>query len=140
IVAAVWSIMLSLVLLVGMLLDGWLTGLPGGSNEVIVNGVITYWITALLALLVGTPVAFFASYGRGYLPPIGFIIITMMVGQFCVAVGAGAYFPWAIPGLYSMAANAGGQPVGVISYVLLALASIVGAILAYAWWRYADQH
>lgn len=139
-VVAVWSIMLSLILLIGMLLVGWLTGLPGGSNEVIMNGIVTYWITALLALLVSTPVAFFASYGRGYLPPLGFIIITMLVGQFCVAVGAGAYFPWAIPGVYSVAASAGGQPLGAISYILLVLTSIIGAILTYAWWRYADQH
>lgn len=68
IVAAVWSILLSLILLIGALLAGWLAGLPGFSNEVILNGAAIFGITALLALIISPPVAFFASYGRGYLP------------------------------------------------------------------------
>jgi ABC-2 type transport system permease protein len=139
VVAAVWCIVLSVILLAASLLVGWLTGLQGGSNELILNGSVTYGITALLALLLSTPIAFLASYGRGYLPPIGFIIITMLLGQFALALGLAAYFPWAVPGLYSMT-GAGGEPLGMASYVILALTSIIGVILAYAWWRYADQH
>ena len=49
-------------------------------------------VTSLLTMLLCTPVAFFASYGRGYLPPVGFAIVTL---------GLGPYFPWGIP-LYTL--------------------------------------
>lgn len=70
----------------------------------------------------------------------GFIIITLLLGQFALALGVASYWPWAVPGLYSMAASGGGQPPGAISYALLVLTGIAGVILTYAWWRYADQH
>jgi len=140
IVVAVWSTLLSFVLLITALLAGLLAGLPGGSYSVVINGAATFGMTALLALIVSPPVAFFASYGRGYLPPMGYIIITILLGQFSIALGVAQYFPWAVPGLYSMAASGDGQQPGSISYVLLVLVGIAGIILTYAWWRYADQH
>jgi len=140
IVVAVWGILLSLLLLAASLLIGWLIGLTGGSNEILTHGVYAFTITALLTLLLTTPVAFFASYGRGYLPPMGFVILTLVLGQFVVAVGLGPYFPWDIPGLYSVAASAGGSLPGAISYLILALTCIIGLLATYAWWRYADQH
>ena len=135
IVAALWSVLLSLVLLIGTLAVGALIGLSGGSAEIIEHGVYVYGVTALLTILISTPVAFFASYGRGYLPPMGFVILTLILGQFMVALGIGQYFPWAIPGLFSV----GGEPVAVAGYVLLLFTSLAGLALTFAWWRYADQ-
>jgi ABC-type transport system involved in multi-copper enzyme maturation permease subunit len=140
IVVVVWGVLLSLILLAAALVTGSLIGLNGGSNEIIINGVYAYTITALLALLLTTPVAFFASYGRGYLPPMGFVILTMVIGQFSVALGLGPYFPWAIPGSYSVAASASGPQLGAISYIILALTCLIGLVATFAWWRYADQH
>ena len=83
--------------------------------------------------------AFFASYGRGYLPPMGFIILTLIMGQFIVALSWGQYFPWAVPGLYGVAAVLVALR-GAVSYVILVLTSLVGLAVTFAWWRYADQH
>jgi|SRR5271157_1267256 len=140
IVIAVWGVLLSLILLAAALVIGGLIGLSGGSYEIILNGVYAFVVTALLTLLLTTPVAFFASYGRGYLPPMGFVILTLLMGQFSVAVGIEPYFPWAIPGSYSVAASTGGPQLGAISYIILVLTCLVGLAATFAWWRYADQH
>ncbi len=140
IVVAVWGILLSVILLAAALLIGWLIGLTGGSNEIILNGIYAFVVTAFLALLLTTPVAFFASYGRGYLPPMGFVILTLLMGQFSVAVGLAPYFPWAIPGSYSVAASTGGASLGAISYMILVLTCLIGLAATFIWWRYADQH
>jgi ABC-2 type transport system permease protein len=139
-VASAWSILLAGILLIASLVIGSLVGLSGGTSGIMLHGAIIYGITALMALFVTTPVAFFASYGRGYLPPMGFVIITLLIGQFIAPVGLGPYFPWAVPGLYSVATMAGGPQQGAISYILLAMTGIIGISMALAWWRYADQH
>jgi ABC-2 type transport system permease protein len=140
IVVAIWGILLSFILLAISLLVGQLIGLAGGSNAIVLHGAYNYTVTALLVLLVSTPVAFFASYGRGYLAPMGFVILTLVVGQFSGAVGLGPYFPWAIPGIYSVAISTGGLQPGAISYIILALTCLIGLAATFAWWRYADQH
>ena len=140
IVMAVWGMLLSLILLTAALVIGWLVGLTGGSNDIIINGVYAFIITALMTLLLTSPVAFFASYGRGYLPPMGFVILTLLMGQFSVAVGLEPYVPWAIPGSYSVAVITGGAQLGAISYIILVLTCLIGLATTLAWWRYADQH
>lgn len=139
-VAAVWSALLALILLAAALAIGWLIGLTGWSDGIACNGVYAYAAAAFLAILLCTPVAFFASYGRGYLPPIGFIVITLVLGQFIVALNVGQYFPWAVPWLYGVAASTGGPAPGAISYAILALTCLIGLAATFAWWRYADQH
>jgi ABC-type transport system involved in multi-copper enzyme maturation permease subunit len=140
IVIAIWSILLAFILLAFSLVVGGTIGLTGWTNELGLQGVYAFAITTLLTLLLCTPVAFFASYGRGYLPPIGFVIFTLIVGQFSMALSLAQYFPWVIPGLYGVAAATGGPQPGAVSYIILALTSLVGLLATFAWWRYADQH
>jgi len=139
-VIVIWSSLLAFILLVFALLAGGMVGLSGWSEGIALHGVYAYAVTAFLTILLCTPVAFFASYGRGYLLPIGFVVLTLMIGQFMMALGLAPYFPWAIPGLYSVAAGGGGQPPGAVSYIILVLASLIGLAATFAWWRYADQY
>ena len=138
-VIAIWSALLAFLLLVFSLVVGYMIGLSGWTGAIAIQNVYAYAVAAFLTILLCTPVAFFASYGRGYLPPIGFILLTLIMGQFIVALSIGQYFPWAVPGLYGVAASTGGTPPGAVSYVILVLTSIVGLALTFAWWRYADQ-
>lgn len=140
IAVVVWSVLLAFILLASALAIGGMIGLTGWTNEIGLQGVYVFAVTTLMTLLLCTPVAFFASYGRGYLPPMGFVILTVIVGQFIVALSWGQYFPWAIAGLYSIAAITGGSMPGVASYVILVLTSVIGLTGTLAWWRYADQH
>jgi ABC-2 type transport system permease protein len=139
-IAAIWCFLLSFILFAFGLVIGGMIHLSGWSNEIVFQNAHIFFIASFLTILLCTPVAFFASYGHGYLPPIGFVILTLILVQFVGLVSLGPYFPWAIPLLYATAA-AGDQSVqlGIISYVILFLASILGLIGTLAWWRFADQ-
>lgn len=97
-------------------------------------------VTSLLTILLCTRIAFFASYGRGYLPPIGFALLTLIIAQFTGLVGLGPYFPWRIPILYATSIGGESAQLGLISYTILFLTSILGLIGTLVWWRFADQY
>jgi ABC-2 type transport system permease protein len=86
-----------------------------------------------------TPVAFIASMGRGYLPPLGWAVLTIFFAQIIAATGWGDWFPWAVPALFSGAAGPRDQLIGVHSYILVVAAGIVGLAATFYWWRNADQ-
>jgi ABC-2 type transport system permease protein len=92
-----------------------------------------------MTLLLMTPVAFIASMGRGYLPPLGFAVLTIFLAQVIAATGWGDWFPWAVPALFSGAAGARAELMGVHSYILVILAGIAGLAATFYWWRTADQ-
>jgi ABC-2 type transport system permease protein len=140
IVTAIWCLLLTLVLFAFGLAAGWMIHLPGWSGELALQSFYTVIITSILTILLCPTVAFFASYGRGYLPPIGFVIVTFIIGQFINALGLGHYFPWIIPSLYSGAAGAEGSHLGIISYIILCFTSLAGLFGTLAWWRFADQN
>src|SRR5699024_12770878 len=84
-----------------VLLIGWLIGLPQLSQEMMFHGLYVFFVVTMLTVLISPPVAFLASYGNGYLVPLGFIIIAVVFSQIITASGYGEYFPWSITALYS---------------------------------------
>ncbi|HUV07130.1 MAG TPA: hypothetical protein VMX75_05335, partial [Spirochaetia bacterium] len=54
-----------------------------------------------LTLALMSPVAILASVGRGYLPPFGWVILTLFLSQLIAAMGWGSWFPWSVPALFS---------------------------------------
>lgn len=71
IVVAVWSAVLTMVILIVGLVMGAIIKLPGGSISVIFQGSARVGMTACLVIAAVMPFAFLASVGRGYLLPIG---------------------------------------------------------------------
>jgi ABC-2 type transport system permease protein len=139
-VVVIWCALLSFILFVCGLMIGGTINISGWSSEIVFHFACRFTVTALLTILLCTPVAFFASFGRGYLPPMGFVILTLIMAQFVGLVGLGPYFPWAIPLLYGTTAGTEAGQIGAISYIILYLISIVGLFGTIAWWRYADQY
>jgi ABC-2 type transport system permease protein len=133
-VIGAWSLVLTVLLLLVGLAVGAAIVLPQAALPVVVQGTLTVAVTALLSILLLTPVAFFASAGHGYLPPLAVIMLTMVLAQLVAYAGWGEYFPWAIPGLYSQ-----GQALGPASYVILVLTGLVGIAGTVLWWELADQ-
>ena len=126
--------------ILGLGLGIWMAiGLPGWSKQVALSGVTTFFVTAGLTIVLVTPVAFVASAGQGYLPPMGFVILTLALAQIVAVAGWGAYFPWTVAGLYSSIAGPQGEQVNTLSFVLVILTGIVGLLATFAWWQYADQ-
>ena len=138
IVVALWCALLSLLFFVFGLLIGGIINLSGWSGEIAMLAAYKFTVTSLLTILLCTPIAFFASYGRGYLPPMGFAISTLIAAQFIGILGLAPYFPWAIPVTFSTV-GADSSQIGAISITILLFTCIVGFLATFAWWRFADQ-
>ena len=136
IVVAVWSAMLTLVIFIAGLVMGAVIKLPGGSIRVILQGSALVLITACLVIAVVMPFALFASVGRGYLLPMGVAVLALMMANLVAIVGWGAYFPWAVPGLYAQ----GKSSLPPISFWIVFLTGLAGMFATYLWWKYADQN
>lgn len=134
-----WCAILSVVLLLVSLLIAHVANLTGFSREIVSESVMKYFITCGLTMLLCPPVAFFACYGRGIIAPLGFVIMTMIVAQFTAVTGFGAYFPWAVPGLFTTIGSAEGLELYPASYLILGLTSIAGLVATVEWWKRADH-
>jgi len=139
IVVAVWVMVTTMLIFgVGLLVAAWVN-LPGWTNQLGWNSFRDVMLTAGLNLLLMTPVTFFASAGRGYLPPFGWTILAIFFAQVIAATGWGDWFPWAVPALFSGMIGPRSEQLGLHSYILVFLASIFGLIATYYWWRNTDQ-
>src|SRR4030042_231991 len=138
-VMVIWSLILSLILFGLGLVCGLLAGIEKWSGDAALHAFIVFMITSVLTILISTPVAFFASWGKGYLLPIGYIILSMIITQFIVAgfPGLTPYFPWVIPAIYCGAGGPETAPPGIASYIILGITCILGLTGTAAWWRYA---
>jgi ABC-2 type transport system permease protein len=134
-VIALWSAALViLVLLLGFGI-GALIGLAQASPPLLLlQGALSIVIAAFLTIALVTPVAFFASAGHGYLAPLGFVFLTLLLAQVVAVAGWGEYFPWSIPALLAQ-----GEPLGLISYVIVAATCVAGIAATWLWWVLADQ-
>ena len=80
-----------------------------------------------------------ASAGRGYLPPLAFVVLVLALAQIVATIGWGRYFPWSVPALCSEMAEASAEYLNSGSYVIVALTSLAGLAATFVWWRMADQ-
>lgn len=134
VLVALWSAALTILLLFVSLGVGAAVGLAQETPQILLQGALTIALAAGLAIVLVTPIAFFASAGRGYLPPMGFVFLVLLLAQVIAAAGWGEYFPWSIPILYSQ----GGGP-GVVSYAIVLLTGLAGLAGTFVWWGWADQ-
>jgi ABC-2 type transport system permease protein len=140
---ALWILGLTLLVFVIGVAVGTVVGMPGWSIGLAWTSLRSLVITALLNFLLMPFVAFFASVGRGYIPPLGWAIATLGLAQVAGVMGRGDWFPWAVPGLYSlmfsMMYGQRTEPLGPHSYVVIALTFVTGLVSTVIWWRSADQ-
>lgn len=134
-----WCFALAVSNMLVALLIGATLGLPGWDVVDIGATVGVYLLTTLLTILVGIPVAFFAMSSGGYMSPLAFVVLTLVFAQVIAATGFGAYFPWAIPGLYSGAGGGFRSQLNWWSYGSVAVVSVVGYVAARRWFNVADQ-
>lgn len=141
IIILIWSLLLSLTIFVFGLLTGLAVNIAGWSVGTAYHYFIVFLEASFLTILISTPAASIASFSRGYLAPIGYVIATLIITNI-VALGTPSiapYFPWAIPGLISGLLGPNFPYPGIISYIILFSTSILGVISTLAWWRFADQ-
>ena len=135
----IWSsILVVVVYLLGLAL-GFAVDLPPAETSLFVEKTGVLFWTFILTMSLATPVAFFASYGHGYLPPMGFVIFAVIFAQIIAAAGWGEYFPWSVPALYSGMAGPDYASLGAVSFVIVIVTSVAGILATFVWWDVADQ-
>ncbi|MCC6412566.1 MAG: ABC transporter permease [Saprospiraceae bacterium] len=138
-VYALWSLLLAgSNLIIGLLL-GVMLGLEGSPFALKASDVSLYWETAVLTILADVPIAYFALRGKGYLAPLGFLALTLVLSQIVAAFGFGTYFPWSIPGIYSGSAGTGAAAVTWVSILILVVTALLGGLLSVDWLERTDQ-
>jgi ABC-2 type transport system permease protein len=138
-VTLVWALALTIwVFLLGLVV-GSLVVIPGWSTNLLRSASLDVLGAAILTIALLPFVALFASIGRGEFPPIGWLVLTVVLAQVAAITGWGDWFPWSVPALFSGAAGPRAELLGVHSYVLVILAGLAGLIATFYWWRTADQ-
>lgn len=140
IVMFIWCLLLSLIVLGIGVLAGKIVNIAGWTGQMFLDSSNMIILTSILTIIISTPVAFFASYGRGFLPPLGYVVMTIIISQFAAALGHGTYFPWAIPALYTGAAGQEIGQLGTASFVIVFITGIIGILTTVYWWCYADHN
>lgn len=139
IVVFIWCFLLSILVFLLALVVGYQVDIPGYSSEILKQGALVFFICTILTLMLSAPVGFFATIGKGYLSPLGYVIFTMIIAQIIATTGYGYYVPWSIPALASGIDGSGAITIEPISYIIVIITSLVGMIGTALWWRYADQ-
>jgi ABC-2 type transport system permease protein len=136
----IWCLGLVISDLIIAFIIGKMLNLSGLEYRVIFENIKIYFVTALLTIALGTWISFFALWGKGYLSPIGFLVVILMLAQFIPYLGWGHYFPWSIPGIYCGAAGEEFKNrLNEWSYWSLFFTCILGYLLTISWWKYTDQ-
>jgi ABC-2 type transport system permease protein len=139
IVISIWGFVTVLWICVVGFVIGNLVDIPGWTAELALQSLNDMFITAAMTLLLMTPVAFIASIGRGYLPPLGWAVLTIFFSQIVAATGWGDWFPWSVPALYSGVVGPRSEQLGAHSYILVILTGGMGLIATFWWWLNADH-
>lgn len=134
ILTLIWAAALSMLVLLLGLGIGAIIGLAQASPQVMLHGSGNFLVAAGLTIALVTPVALIGSAGHGYLAPLGFSFLALLLAQVVAVAGWGEYFPWSIPALFAQ-----GEPLGGVSYVIVAATSAGGIAGTLVWWAYADQ-
>jgi ABC-type transport system involved in multi-copper enzyme maturation permease subunit len=136
----IWCIALVLSNLLLGLLIGFSLRLPDWDSAMLSNNIQVYFKTTIMIILLNTPIAFFAVFGKGFMTPLGIVAILLVLAQIIGALGFGNYFPWAIPGIYSGSGGANLKvDLNIISYLIIVMTSIIGYFSTILWWKYSDQ-
>lgn len=142
IITFIWSVILLIILFAASIITGKLVGLDGWSDQLYRTSISDFSEASILTVLLFTPVTLITSMSRGYLLPVGFIIMIMIITQL---VGAGLtflapYFPWYAPAVIAGLAGPSIPEPNIYSWIIFVLTVLLGFFGTAAWWRYADHH
>lgn len=115
---------------------GSVANLPLGSAELVETWAFHFAAGGLLTLVLGTWTAFVASWGRGFLLPVAWTMVTVMVAQLGSVLGWGSVVPWAIP---AVAVGLVGSPLEPASLILALVTAAGGAAATVLFWTRADH-
>jgi ABC-2 type transport system permease protein len=139
VLVALWILTLALVAFAVGLGAGAVVNIPSWSAELAWSSLGSFMLIVLLTYMLMPAVALFASMGRGYLPPLGWAILTMALAQIAGVMGWGDWFPWSVPGQLVTLGGQAAEPIALHSYVVVLVTFVASSAATFAWWRTADQ-
>ncbi|WP_339223032.1 ABC transporter permease [Paenibacillus sp. FSL H8-0332] len=129
-----WCLLLSVYMFAVGFAVGAILGVQGGSAAFISGLFFKFLITSLLYIFVTAPTILLANVTKGYLAPLGLILIIVILSNVLASFGFAPYFPWTIPSVFQSTGS-----LQLSSILILAYTGIVGIAGTFAWWRYAEQ-
>lgn len=135
-VMTLWAVALVLLQVTVTLSCGTCLGLPGWHSGIFLPWLIRMFTTLFLLWCLCFPIAWMASRGRGYLAPLGLLILMIVLAQLLGALGWGGWFPWSIPAIHAGMIQ---QPLQWSQYLLVVITGLAGAAGTYSWWNRTDQ-
>lgn len=137
-ILTLWGIALSGAAAALTLAAGAMIGL-GAPDSSAWAGAARIAVVGVLTVLLTLPLALVASAARGYLPAISALLALVVVTQIVVALGAGSWFPYAAPGIWSGLGGPRLAETVVAAQLFLAVpVGITAAIGAWWWWQKAE--
>ncbi|MEK3682894.1 ABC transporter permease [Paenibacillus sp. FSL R10-2736] len=133
-VILVWCLLLSVYMFAVGFAVGAIMGAQGGSASFISSLFFKFLITSLLYIFVTAPTILLANVTKGYLAPLGLILIIVILSNVLASFGFAPYFPWTIPSVFQSTGS-----LQLSSILILAYTGIIGIAGTFAWWRYAEQ-
>jgi ABC-type transport system involved in multi-copper enzyme maturation permease subunit len=139
VVAAVWWVALTVVVVAEAFVVGFALRLPEFSGALAMTSVGHTLLAAGIAYLLAPVVAWIAALGRGYLAPLGFALVMLMLGNLLGKTGWAIWFPWSIvPRLVgSLGGSVETPALGSLLVVAVVFLAGIGATIAQV--RYADN-
>lgn len=129
-VYAVWAVAISVVLTMGILGLGLISGY-GAPSAIAWAGFGRQVLLTLLTALLAVPVAWIATASRSVLAAVGGAIALVVIGQVGTLAGAGGWMPYAAPVLWAMN---GGADVSGIQLALPAVVALAFTVLSCVAW------
>jgi ABC-2 type transport system permease protein len=138
-VASLWCLLLQCGSFVLGLALGACLGLPSWSLEAFQFCMVRISVIGVLSICLSIPFGFVANLSRGTMAAVGALFLVLFFASIMIFLGWGAYFPWAIPTLYSGSIMAPGALPGGFGFALVILTGIGGCLGSMAWLHWADQ-
>jgi ABC-type transport system involved in multi-copper enzyme maturation permease subunit len=139
VVAAVWWVALSVAVLAESLALGFALTLPDFSADLAASTIGRALLAAGLAYLLAPVVAWIATFGKGYLAPLGFALGMLLLGNLFSKTGWAEWFPWSIVPAFVGSLGASAETPGAASLAVVAFVFILGLAATAAQLRYADN-
>ena len=139
IVAAVWWIVLVVAVVAEAFVIGALLALPGFSTALAIGAVHDALLAAGISFLLAPRVAWVAVLGRGYMPPLGFALGMLAVGDVLSHTGWARWFPWSVVPLFIGAVGQRVTALPATSYIVVALTFLAGIAATMASVRWTDN-
>lgn len=101
-------------------------------------GIARLFGVAFSTTVLGLTMGWVASIGRGYLPAIAALVLTLIVAQMSVIFGTAGWFPFAVPGLLAVAGAPGVPTLSAGQIALVPFTAAVVMSMTVRWWHDAQ--